>query len=349
MRTVTLNEHVPLLEEVVTLPERCRHADPAKMVPVTGYDVIGDVHGHADRLEALLRILGYRERGGAFRHPDRHAVFVGDLIDRHPQQLHTVNIVRRMVDAGAAQIVLGNHEFNAIAFSMRDDDSGTYRRPHSDKNLRQHQVFLYEVGFDTALHRELVAWFSEIPMWLELDGLRVVHACWSDRHIALLADELGPDRLLTQQAVEAATTEGTAVYEAVEIVLKGPEIDLGGIWYRDQGGHRRTAARMRWWDASAVTLRRSALIPPGTVLHDGRRDDVLVDELPDRPLTKIVVSPYDGAVPVLFGHYWWQRGAAEPMNPMATCLDFSVAAGGDLVAYRFDGEPRLDPGNLVWG
>jgi hypothetical protein len=34
---------------------------------------------------------------------------------------------------------------------------------------------------------------------------------------------------------------------------------------------------------------------------------------------------------------------------MATCLDFSVAADGDLAAYRFDGEPHLDPANLVWG
>ena len=51
-----------------------------------GYDIIGDIHGHADQLEALLSELGYRPSGGAHRHPHRQAVFVGDLIDRGPAQ-----------------------------------------------------------------------------------------------------------------------------------------------------------------------------------------------------------------------------------------------------------------------
>lgn len=48
------------------------------------YDIIGDVHGHASALAALLTRLGYRETRGAWRHPDRQAIFVGDLIDRGP-------------------------------------------------------------------------------------------------------------------------------------------------------------------------------------------------------------------------------------------------------------------------
>ena len=47
-----------------------------------GYDVIGDVHGHVEQLEALLRQLGDVERDGAWRHCERTAVFVSDLIDR---------------------------------------------------------------------------------------------------------------------------------------------------------------------------------------------------------------------------------------------------------------------------
>ena len=34
------------------------------------HDIIGDIHGHADQLEALLAHLGYRHRNGAWR-PDR--------------------------------------------------------------------------------------------------------------------------------------------------------------------------------------------------------------------------------------------------------------------------------------
>ena len=49
-----------------------------------GYDIIGDIHGHADKLEAMLRTLGYRRTAGAWRHPDRQAIFVGDFVDRGP-------------------------------------------------------------------------------------------------------------------------------------------------------------------------------------------------------------------------------------------------------------------------
>ena len=41
-----------------------------------GYDVIGDIHGYAEELKSLLKKLGYEERGGAFRHSARAAVFI---------------------------------------------------------------------------------------------------------------------------------------------------------------------------------------------------------------------------------------------------------------------------------
>lgn len=36
-----------------------------------GYDIIGDIHGHADALHRLLRSLEYSESDSAFRHPER--------------------------------------------------------------------------------------------------------------------------------------------------------------------------------------------------------------------------------------------------------------------------------------
>jgi hypothetical protein len=85
-----------------------------------GYDVIGDIHGQADKLEALLRVLGYRNGAGVWRHSGRQAIFVGDFIDRGPAQIRSVNIVRRMTDAGAAHAVMGDHELNAIAWHTPD-------------------------------------------------------------------------------------------------------------------------------------------------------------------------------------------------------------------------------------
>jgi hypothetical protein len=50
--------------------------------PSRSYDLIGDIHGCARTLERLLDTLGYRLQGGVWRHPQRMAIFLGDLVDR---------------------------------------------------------------------------------------------------------------------------------------------------------------------------------------------------------------------------------------------------------------------------
>ena len=48
------------------------------------WDIIPDIHGQADKLEGLLKLLGYREVKEVWRHSDseRSAIFLGDFIDR---------------------------------------------------------------------------------------------------------------------------------------------------------------------------------------------------------------------------------------------------------------------------
>ncbi|MEA5503025.1 polynucleotide kinase-phosphatase [Halotia wernerae UHCC 0503] len=91
------------------------------------FDIIGDIHGCCDELEALLQQLGYERRKGeevamispvlspwnapTYHHPQgRKAVFLGDLVDRGTRILDTVKLVRNMVNAGTALCVPGNHE-----------------------------------------------------------------------------------------------------------------------------------------------------------------------------------------------------------------------------------------------
>lgn len=117
-----------------------------------GFDVIGDVHGCAHKLEGLLRDLGYERSGGAYRHAEpggeRQDIFVGDLVDRGLQQIKTLEVVRAMVDSGSAQMVMGNHEFNAISFATRDPERpGEFVRPHNKKNVKQHKVFTDQLPF----------------------------------------------------------------------------------------------------------------------------------------------------------------------------------------------------------
>jgi len=184
----------------------------------------------------------------------RTAVFVGDLIDRGPNQVDTVRTVRSMVDAGSAVMLMGNHEFNALAYATRDpDDPEQFMRPHSDKNRKQHECFLLEVGEDSTLHMELLDWFATLPLWLDLNGLKAIHACWHEASVELLRERLTSGVFDEGLIVEANRCD-SEMFKACEVVLKGPEVSLGVREFKDKDGHARSSARVRWWDRSATTL-----------------------------------------------------------------------------------------------
>src|ERR1700692_2867612 len=104
------------------------------------YDLIGDMHGHADELAQLLDALGYRNDQGVYRHPERKVIFLGDFIDRGPKVRQVLEIVRPMIEKGHALAVMGNHELNALAYHTEDPEiSGQHLRRHSDSNVHQHR------------------------------------------------------------------------------------------------------------------------------------------------------------------------------------------------------------------
>jgi protein phosphatase len=77
------------------------------------FDIIGDVHGCREELEALLDKLGYA--GPTRAHPDgRRALFVGDLVDRGPDSPGVLRLVMDMVGAGNALAVPGNHDLKLV-------------------------------------------------------------------------------------------------------------------------------------------------------------------------------------------------------------------------------------------
>jgi hypothetical protein len=95
------------------------------------YDIVGDIHGHAEALETLMRELGYDRASGKWQHRDgRCLLFLGDYIDRGPQVRETLRLVKGLVDSGQALAIAGNHEYNAICFHTTTQD-GTPLRPHS--------------------------------------------------------------------------------------------------------------------------------------------------------------------------------------------------------------------------
>lgn len=302
------------------------------------YDIIGDIHGHAEKLIALLQKLGYQFMNGTWRHPFSQVIFLGDYIDRGPEHVRTVNIVRRMVYAGSAQAIMGNHELNAIAWHTPDSENpGDYLRPHhsakyGEKNRNQHAAFLAEVEANPELHAEIIGWFQGLPLWLDLPGLRVVHACWHSGFMEYLAPYLTELNQLSVMVMPEVTREPEndldrdtptpSIFKATEMLTKGPETPLPeGHGFHDKDGHYRNRVRIRWWDSNAINFNVAAMLS-----EDER------ELLPKSLIPEHMRIGYDGDKPLFFGHYWLTN-TPSIFSPKSACLDYSVAKGGKLCAY----------------
>ncbi|NKI35144.1 hypothetical protein HFP89_08190 [Wenzhouxiangella sp. XN79A] len=293
---------------------------------------IGDIHGHAPTLLALLERLGWKQRGGRLASPGgQKLVFVGDLIDRGPQNLRTVEIVRDLVERGDALCVMGNHEYNAVQFHTEDPENpGEYLRPRTEGKVRQHRAVLDEIEHRPGDWKDMLAWLRQLPLALEGEGWRCVHACWHPGHLEALERRSGGWYLPENRWVAAARGD-TPEYAAVETLLKGPEYELpDGAGFFDKGGQWRRHARIAWWEPEPATLGEALLFqspPEGLDCAAGYRN-------PDHPAYPEV------APPVFFGHYW-RSGSIEPERANAVCLDYSIGKGQRLAAYRYSGELQL--------
>jgi len=305
------------------------------------YDLIGDIHGYATELKALLTKMDYQEIDGVWQHPDeRQVIFLGDFVDRGPEQIETVQIAKAMVDKGKALAVMGNHEYNAVAWATQEPaNSSEYLRPHTDKNLHQHREFLEQVGEGSELHDIFLEWFKTLPLFLDLPDLRVVHACWHPDHLQKIGPFLDNQNSLLPDAWKSTAREGSEPYLALETLLKGLVIRLPeGYEFRDKYNHLRTNIRTRWWDLESTTFQKLAMVPPE-----------VLELIPDRSIPDDVLPGYDGKKPLFVGHYW-MSGEPEPLNDHIACLDYSVAGkhGGKLCAYRWDGESKLLKENFYY-
>jgi hypothetical protein len=299
------------------------------------YDLIPDIHGHADKLKGALRELGYQERNGAWRHSDpaRRVVFLGDFIDRGPDNREVIRIVRSMLDAGTASAVMGNHELNAIHFHTDVDGP---LRPHDDKNIAQHAAFLREFPLNSKDAKEAIKWMASLPIYLEFGGFRAVHPCWDEEKIHTLK-KVTKDGVLTKEQLIRSADNDDPLFQPVEIALKGSELELpNGFSFADKGGHERTSIRRKWWDSRADTWQKTAMSVPEPHL------------LPDETLPEdILLGAYSSdAPPVVFGHYWME-GAPVLQASNALCLDYSAGKDGPLVSYRAEpGTEALSLDNL---
>jgi hypothetical protein len=287
------------------------------------YDIVGDIHGHADTLEVLLHKLGYKRKHGVYSHPEgRKMVFVGDFIDRGPKIRETLHLVRAMIESENALAVMGNHEFNAISFHTPHVEKGGFFRDHTFKEIRQHFSTLEQFKYFDSEFGDFLEWFKTLPLFLELEAFRVVHACWDQAQIDFLRSNFNG---ITRDLLTLGNDKdgGSATYHAVNDTLKGKEAHLpDGHSFVDKDGAERHECRIKWWalPEHRIKLKHIMISCPVSLANH---------EIP----ADTSYHSYTDARPVFFGHYWLS-GDPEIENPSAICLDYSVAKDGLLVACR---------------
>ena len=293
--------------------------------------IIGDVHGHHEALDALLRRLGLNPDDPS-HNPGETLVFVGDLVDRGPNSVAVVQRVAQWVAAGRARMVLGNHEINLLKNERKSGNKGWFHGLAGcdpiDGKIHRPDYPSYVATPDEKA--SMLAFFCEQPLTLQRDDLCVVHAQWDAQAIHRLhafANVLG--------AIEATAD---ATFEAP--------------------ARRRQHARPSWAGQRAEAEAAAQNSNPLSVLTSGaeRVGD------PDRMTfaggrwRQVERQPWweawDDERAVVFGHYWRHpstgdfagvgidHGVGRRRN--AYCVDFSVGkrpSGGQgaLAALRWPG------------
>ncbi|RDH44859.1 metallophosphoesterase [Zooshikella ganghwensis] len=307
-----------------------------------GYDLIGDIHGCARALVLLLKKLGYRQYRGCFRHPRRQAIFMGDIVDRGPRIRDALHIVKDMVDHDQAHIVMGNHEFNALAYCTPalEGSGRSYLREHNPRHHRLIAETLEQFACHPKEWQMFLQWFKELPLFLEFAQFRVVHACWDQRLVEAFWSRYQRATIDDDFLHQTIVSRSFEKY-CVSRLIRGIDIPLPkGIKIESKDGYIRNRFRAHFWHPDPETYQDVIFqpdpLPPAVAAETLTAEDknrLFVYELNEKPL--------------FVGHYW-QMGVPHPIRPNIACLDYSAVKYGKLVAYRMDNETVLDKKKFVW-
>ena len=307
-----------------------------------GYDLIGDLHGCARTLEKLLQLLGYRQQRGCYRHPTRKVVFIGDLVDRGSAIRETLQLVRAMVEQGEAQVVIGNHEYNCIIYCQlaRENSPRTYLREHNPRHERQIRETLQQMDDYPDEWRDYLDWFRHMPLYLEFEHFRAVHACW-DTQLIVQMKEQGISDLSDDDLLHGSVERDSFEWLVTDRLLRGTQLHLPNDEVMvTVEGFRRHMYRTRFW-GDRPYCHRDVVFQP----------DPLPEHIASKPLTQVehdqILHYGSEEKPLFIGHYW-RQGEPTTITDNIVCLDYSAVKDGKLVAYRMDQERCLDATKFVW-
>jgi bis(5'-nucleosyl)-tetraphosphatase (symmetrical) len=256
--------------------------------------LVGDVQGCCDALERLLAECGFS--------PSRdRLVVLGDLVNRGPRSLRTLELLRSLGEA--AQCLLGNHDLHLLAVAEG------VRKPHRSDT------------FDDVLRApDREAWLQ----WLRARPLALLESGWLCVH-AGVAPQWDLPLTLELAGELQAMLRGTD-FHAFLPAMYGNE---PARWRDDLAGHDR-------WRYAINVLTRIRLVHP-----DGTLDFKVKEGAAFAPPGLVPWFAFPGrrtdGVPVAFGH-WSTLGLVERADLLS--LDTGCVWGGALTAVRVDGGRR---------
>lgn len=102
-------------------------------------------------------------------------MFLGDLVDRGPDSPAVLELVMRLVSHGRAQCILGNHEMNLLRGELKDGNEW-FMTPETKSKYESKAVSDQQIA-------DFTKFLDKLPLALEREDLRVVHASWNNESV----------------------------------------------------------------------------------------------------------------------------------------------------------------------
>jgi Calcineurin-like phosphoesterase len=299
-------------------------------------DIVGDLHGEIDALKELLGHLGY-DTGGV--HPTgRRLVFIGDLTDRGPDSPALIDFVSGLAARGLAQCVLGNHELNLLRREPKEGNGWFFEDNHDHGKGK----FLSSRAIAADCRSGVTRFLSGLPLALERNDLRLVHAAWHGMSI---------------EAIRSSTAGVLELYQKHH----ARAVRLG----KDTGLADREEVEKEEWREELTNRDVSVPMLPAVAALDALYQNASPVRIVTSGLERIAETPffaggkwrmvnrsrwwdeYREDIPVIIGHYWrWptsssrdahSKGEPDLFDGLAPqqwfgakrnvfCVDFAVGA-----------------------
>lgn len=260
---------------------------------------IGDIHGQYKKLLKLLDHLSFDLDDLEANAGNSQLVFMGNLIDSAPgfegDQLSLLQLVESLVAQDHAYCLLGNHEFNAIAWAT-ELRPGEWARSHSAQHFKQHQLFLETLGEGSEQYLYWINWLKKRPFFINFESVSAIHARWDEPALSAIEPYLNDDNSLKEDYWVNAFDPNHELFALCETLLKGAECPFSkGEPFAEISGSVRPRQGVEWWWA---------------------------------------YEQLENVKPVVVGHYRL-TGLPEAKSKKVICVDYNAAqADNPLVCYQ---------------